>query len=233
MISTFNVTDNLYSLDLPNSPRIKRFAMSLAYSDPGGTGERNKAWLLVGNEREDKRFDIFKEDAGDLGDLLRKAIDWKDRLQSAPDGKPSMLVFFNDSESKRATANMVLQHDGLFFYRLTQTTIGKVLHDTDRWKHFRDQNCRAYPAPVHPEIIADISGGFDRLTAMRDKIILSKKHCPVLLKVLDSPDRAEIINHPITHAAIYLGLMLSLTQAPEKSINQTKKSENTYREFMP
>ena len=75
MKSTFDNTTGLYTLldeagePLQNSPRFKRFTMSVAFPEPGATGDHALSWLLVGGEDERRKFQCFHEAQGPLGEM--------------------------------------------------------------------------------------------------------------------------------------------------------------------
>ncbi len=186
-------------LNSPRAPKFKKFILGIGWLDPQGDAIASKHAVVLGGIQTDDRLLVLDEHSGDIEELIQATIDLKD-------------LFFAKEIYLDATDHDLMmpiwEADGLTRY----ISLGKDpldqeiwLNNSQHWPHFRNRDNISIVIPVPLPVVMSASSGVNRLVKKsREGKLLVHPRCINVQWVLDQPRPADVHNHPIFRALIYL-----------------------------
>lgn len=216
MIATFTEISKLYTTDVPELPKFKRFVGGIGWGKEDKPGALAKTWLAVFGEQEDSRVMQIAEEFGTLQVIGKKAIDWKDQLLCE-------RFYVNGAELHNQKVRHLRTLEGLTFYKKEKGILREIYPtDTATWPHFRDTRPLTSIIPVPDDIKVDMSAGFSKLHGMatQEHSLIFYGPCEELSRlILKSQIKErkpeETLNHPLIEASVFAVSMLLRTRAVE------------------
>lgn len=183
----------------PKMPRFMKIDAALGWLDPTGDDHANKHALLVGGEQEDGRFVVLHEVLGGMSEILREAVNFKDRFLIS-------TLYLDIHEISLAV--QVQNHDGLWGYRdYGQDREGRTIYqnpNTNIWPHYRNRETKLHISAVPDMVRVGITAGQDRINRMvSDQKLLIHSRCTITDWCLTQA-RKDITSHPVIKALIFL-----------------------------